>query len=724
MSTAHGRGAEGCKKMASNNPLSFADLRGNRQVEPAVTGRIDLQTIDPINPDLVNDLIVLSPFRSGVPLLLKRNRQLTAIRDLHDPDANGDQGVKLCEIAKRAFADPLFGASDILTCRVGHPTPSSRTLSAGMKVLGTIETVDHGAHTLRSRCQVSQGTLSVGSTQSLKLFIADDVRKFGTPADKTGTAATGDSLGILMTLRYTGDASAAVLSTPVEIATITYSDQPNDGDKFTVNGVTFEFDSNAAVDGNNIKVTIGDSADETWATFVAEVNESNSIPATTAVHVTTANTVALTSSLNGVTASRDVGTAFSIVASGDPVSLVVTLAGDQTDGSASLRIPLKSATFSTLQRLISYINAQEGYTCELVTGANKFLPSTAIDVVAAANVKSGAAAITGYMASIADWVNTRTQGQYTLTVIAAGEPDFDTAPVFLTGGSTPPVLSSDWEDALALVGDKLQLGGIILLDTDDATIFAMADEFCKEQLSLGRWFRVYAGVRPGLSEAEILQVSAVLDSTESHLCCQRVATFGEGNTIEYLDPVFVAAAMAGGAAGNRPWENPLTMKRMRFIGLHPDDDYKQEVRESLESGGVTVLKTENGSVLCAFDVTTSLDPTRRMPRITSEVAAVRLFEMNLQNALRQYRGTWSSTNYLKRVVHTFQAIASEYERQGALAAGVDEQGNPQPAWQLLGVELEAGILNINYSIWIGGEVSQISEHGIANYQRLVAVPTL
>ena len=713
--------------MAGINPLAFQDVFGTRHIEPSVTGLIQVQTTEQARADLVNDVILLSPFRSGQPMQVRRFSNPTALANYHDPDRIGDEGVALARVANSSLAgDGLFGAADYLTVRVDRAAPSVSVITDQSNAdLISVQTADYGNHTRRSWRKVEAGT-HVGK----KVTVGDDKRVF-----------TRDDLGVLLSLQYTGNGSAAVVTIRRSAAHFEYTGQVTDGDKAVVNGVSFEFDDNndtalmngplsqdeetaiaadgyVVLDTGKVAVHIGADAAASFTNLALAITAN--VPGVNASIELADSRVLLDAPEEGVVASVAVGTAWTATAAGDPAALRTTLT-NASDGSANLAIPLTSPSFKSIAVLAAYINQQTGYAARVSPYANKFLPSAGLDVVTNADIKSAARNLTGYVAAIVDWINTGTRQNYTATALTAGEPQTDDAPLFFTGGTTPAVTSSDWEDALTLVGSQVELGGILVVDTDDPSIFRMVVDFIEEQRRVGKWFRAYLGAAPAQTTSDYLELAASLDSSRAHLFCQRLGVFAADGSVTYLHPLYLAAAMAGGAAGNRPWVNPLTNKRLRFAALHEDDSFDLDTRESLLAGGVTVVKREQGTIKVALHVTTSQDPDRRMPRIASEIATVDNIDADVRFSFLQFRGKWANTHVAARVIGVLGQVLRRYKEEGALVDGVDEFDQARSAWQLGNPPsvIEAGVLRLKYSVFIGGELNHISEVGLAEYQRLV-----
>lgn len=694
-----------------SNPLRVYDVFGQAHTEPSVTGIIRLQETEPVRADPVNDLLMLGTPRSGAPNVIKDFLKLSSLADYHDPDRTSDQFVALARMSKLGISEQdMFGSARIRTVRVGAPTPSETTIKASSTSLLRIRTADYGSHTRRARRLVEEGTHQANSK---KITLRDD---------SSGRIFIGDDLGVLLSVRYTGNGSAATLTILRDGARIDYTGQPTDTNTVTVvTGAVskiFEFDSASGVTAGRVAVTIGADQDATYANLVTAILAN--CPGCSASQNTTANTVTITNVQDGVTVTAGTLANATVAAIGNPTALTTSVSS-ATDGSANLAIPLTSQQFKTIGQLAAFINSQLGYTCQVNQYADKSIASSGLDVVSA-DIKAGAVDLTGYVAAIANWVSTQTRGNYIPEILAAGEPDEDTAEVFFTGGSTPAVTATDWENALNVLGAGVEKGGVILADTTDPAIMAMIVEFIIEQRSVGKWFRAYFGTSPGTTVQGTLDIAGALDHSNCRLFCQRPGIFGTAGAIIYLDPIFLAAAVAGAACGNRPYDNPLTNKRFRFVGLHTNDDLDLVTRESLLEGGVTVFKQELGVVKCAFHVTTSRDPDHRMARVASEIDTLMEIDATLRDRFLKYRGLWADQLISGKALGDLLAVLGEYRRLGAIVDGVDNENQPRPAYQLgnPAIQINAGLLEAFFSVFIGGEVDHVNIQGGADYQRLVS----
>lgn len=702
-----------------SNPLQFVDDQNRPHVEPSVTTVMTLQTQENAPPELPTDLYVLGTFRDSAPLTLIRTKTLAEAISAFDAEQSGDQGVELIKVAKAGVADPnMFGAGDVIGVRVNAATQSTSTISESATELLTLSTVKYGNATRRWRRQVSAGTTLAGSK---KIRVWNDYQSYQI-----------DNLGPVMSIQYTGDGSAATLSILRSGAILTYTGQPADADTVQVEtasgvDVTFEFDTAVdpgAITAGNVRVVVGADADETYANLITAI-EAN-CAGVAAVQNTVAGTVTLSAPDDGV-AVTEIASNVTAAASGSPAALRTTLTG-ATDGSVDLTIPLTMPSVNTIAKLVAFIGQQLGYTVsvrpEYVN--NGFIASSALDVVSGTDIATAAVDLTAYVEVIANAINAYTGGLVTCAVVARGEPDTDAAPVWFTGGTTPAAVAGDWEDALNLLGSNVQTAGVILLDTDDAAIFAMAQQFVVDQQGLGKRWRVYCGAQAGLTTNQYAQIVGGLNDSHVRLVVQRMQRIGTDGTITTVDPVYFAAALAGAACGNKPYVNPLTNKQLRFVAIAPTDDFTLTTRESLLSTGITVAKSELGLgslavPVVSLHVSTSLSD-RRMARIVSETDTALLIDATVREAFLDYRGKWSNEQIISRAPGTMLAVLDRFRKDGAIVPGYDQSGNAIPAYVLgtPAATIYQGVLKLSYTVYIAGELDHVALRGDAEYTRLVA----
>lgn len=708
---------------ANQSPIAFTDKFGRVHIEPSVTGIMEVQTRETPRALVVNDLIMLAAYRSGVPGVLKRFSSISAVRNAHDPDGNGDVAVEMLGISWDPFGDDgVLGSADIATVRVdATATRAGKKLVSGASDVVQIYSADYGPHTNLNELKLTAGTVA-----GKKLIIRDK--------NNLNRIFEGDNLGPLFALEYTGDGGTCTATVRRSGGVITYTGTVADQDKIKVNGVTFEFESTGGVTGGNVSVTIGGNQDASFANLKTAI-EAN-VAGVTVTHDTTADTLTISGPETGVLIEEvtDSTNHFSVSHTGNAAFLLTTLGGGApTDGSTALSIPLSTASYKTLSLLAAFINQQNGYKATVAKGANAFLPSTQIDPATATNIKTaGGATLTGYAAAIADWVNSQTKGNYTATILGYGlEPDLVSTYSAFSGGSKPAsVTITNYTDALEVVGAELE-GGIIIVDTTDVTVMAAIQDFIAEKQAEGKWFRAVFGADSQTSlardarVAKFGQIASSIDNSRCSLVCQRMGVFDTDGSIRYLSTLYLAAAVAGGMAGNLPYVNPLTNKRLRFVDVHENDRWTLEEREQLLQLGVLVIRREPTSRVVSLAVTTSQDPDKRMNRIRSERDTVDMVDANVRAAFLRYRGKWASVSVAATVTGVMSQVLNRFVSEGALSAGTSEEGQRVPAWEGMPVGpkgeswvIQGGVLKVNYRVFIPGELNHVSLHGRAEYQRI------
>lgn len=682
------------------SPLTFVNLFGDPRKEPSVTTFTDVETEETLRIDPVNDLIIVSPFRDGKPLELRRFRESRSVQAVHDPTGVGDQGVALAKTAKDSFADRnIFGAPTIVTMRPNPATPAKAILEDGASNdLIEVTRLAYGSHANGPGI-----TVGSGSVEGKKVTITSTL----------GAPMIGDNLGLLLSVHYTGAGAAATIAILNGTGILDYVGNPADEATVTVttggNTYVFEFDNDDDTAGGAIAVEIGGDADESMANLAAAIQATASLAVT---HNETTNRLTIHAETEGVAlATTVVGATASTM---PPTARLVTL----VDGNIDLDLPLLESSLGSIDRLANHINNQLDYTASVRPTANKFLPSTGLDPLTATNVKA-AVILAGYNTAILDFINNRTRGRYSAVELGPrGIPDEET--YSFTGGTTPPATISDWDNALAAI-EAGQSGGILLLDTEDTAVFALVRTWLEEMRSAGRWFRAFAGLQPGLTDAQRDAVAAGIDHERFRLTWQRPGVLGANNGVQYLHPVYAAAAIAGGVAGNQPYDNPLTAKRVRFVDIHENDRRDLTEREALHDAGLITLKEESlaggKQVVVALAVTTSRDPFRRMPRIQSEIDTVDQVDNAVRDRFQSFKGRWTDGELVARARAALTEVLQEFVDRGALVNSVRD-GQVTPAFQVIAVTVGAGVLQMKFQVHIGGELNHIEIRGHANYARI------
>ncbi|MCG3175351.1 MAG: hypothetical protein MOGMAGMI_00280 [Candidatus Omnitrophica bacterium] len=265
-------------------------------------------------------------------------------------------------------------------------------------------------------------------------------------------------------------------------------------------------------------------------------------------------------------------------------TLAVTLAGDQTDGSLNLSIPL---TNYTLKTLVDFINTQVGYTASLVTIKYAAKPAVELDILAATSilVSVNLYRLQEEIVELINLTSTRIEAELT-TIPAAGLPA-NITDIFLTGGAQGASLNSDFSTGLAasLAEDYNVVLPCISRDaatdiadalqgfTDAASTYTISSVIAATESHLRLRGQVknrkesqgFVGFRNSTKAAAYTQAQT-LSSELVQLCIQDVFVVNELGSLEWKHPHIQAALFAGIRLGT-PVGEPLTFKRINALGI-------------------------------------------------------------------------------------------------------------------------------------------------------------
>lgn len=128
------------------------------------------------------------------------------------------------------------------------------------------------------------------------------------------------------------------------------------------------------------------------------------------------------------------------------LTLTTTLAGDQSDGSVNLSITLQDYT---IKELVDYINAQTGYSANLLSVLNSAKNASELDPIASGDVKTAAVDLFRLQKEIIELINTSARVQATEpTQPLGGVPD-EIANAPLTGGAQGASTNTSFSNAFA-----------------------------------------------------------------------------------------------------------------------------------------------------------------------------------------------------------------------------------------------------------------------------------
>lgn len=688
--------------MAVLNPLRVTGFYGEQRVEPSVYSRVTVGTQVQQRVQAFRDVVLLSMFEGGPTEGLPIYTDPTEMHAELDPQGSNGQGIQLADYCRVPTFDPRIpGAFRIYAARVGKPTAGTLTLTnaeATPAPVMTVESRDKGSYVNKISLEVMEGTV-VGRRVLVRYGTEETV--------------SYDNLRNAFNLAYIGNATAA---------TVTITRQ-ND------QAVRLQTALTGATDGSvNLDIDLTAEEWNTIAELSQMLNAQNGYRASLNSYT---DPMLPPTELDQVVADniRTVA-AFTIQYTGAGTSCTMTITDTALQTTAIGGLPTDSLVLdfteegtATLGLLLSALNATGVYTATLGNHADPetlvafaLAPVAAQDIDTApytVNAKPGlyGYVVTAELGSVVYALNTRSARITATRLPAATTPPAFLAQTFLTGGTNPVATVQDWIDALERVKQEDLLGGHLLLNTASATLHDIALAWIVEQRKMhGSTFRAFFGAPPGLSTATYRSLATAMNSTWATLACQRVLA---PDGVTELDPVYVAAIMCGLASGV-PFGQTTTNVAIRCRSLI--DRYSLGQREEMMSNGLSVLKEVKGrGVVTAFSLTTSLS-SARMYRVLSESMNIDLIDQNVRLVLMDFLGAWATKDLIPKVKGRVIDILNQLIPLGAITTGIDQYGTILPAYAPPGVGLKAGLLNVVWRAWVGGEISQIAVQGFVEYQ--------
>jgi hypothetical protein len=257
-------------------------------------------------------------------------------------------------------------------------------------------------------------------------------------------------------------------------------------------------------------------------------------------------------------------------------SLVTVLAGDQTDGSVALNVPLNGMNMAAL---VQYINAHVGYSASISTVSLSVAPATQLDPITASNIKPSAVQLQQLQYEMLAVLNSSKRIKAVIQdVSVVGVPDNGTT--MLSGGAQGASTNSSFSQgfAVSLAQDYNVMLPAVSRDattdiadanqgfTDASSTYTIASVLAAQvahlQLRGDTKNRLeaqgFAGFR-NASKAQCYTMAQTINSYLEQLCIQDCLVLNAQGSLTYMHPHVTAALAAGTRAGQETGE-PLTHK--------------------------------------------------------------------------------------------------------------------------------------------------------------------
>lgn len=284
--------------------------------------------------------------------------------------------------------------------------------------------------------------------------------------------------------------------------------------------------------------------------------------------------------------------------------------------SETLKWTASFATYTTVQQLINYINAQAGWLAVITTASPNSASTDALDDQAATACKTTAATVTGTLQALINWYNTTgivTAARGTNTGLL---PTAMSAPAYMTGGTNGTTTNDDWAAAYTALQNE-PLARILVPITGAAAIHAMGDAHCKymSQSNIRNDRVQIIGGVAGETPTQALARAQALNSRRTELIWPGIQDVDPITFALTTYPPYMVAAQAAAILSSLAITNAMTRQAISCKGLEGNlqSTLNKSDYDSLVDGGVTAIKFFQNSQGNAFrfvrSVTTWLQDT-------------------------------------------------------------------------------------------------------------------
>ncbi len=289
--------------------------------------------------------------------------------------------------------------------------------------------------------------------------------------------------------------------------------------------------------------------------------------------------------------------------------------GDVTDArtiTADTDMTVASGSYTTVQKVVDFLNAQDGFTATaLVSNPTTFL-MTDMDFDAAQSLLTTAK---DYYADLYEFVaKINESSQYIDAARATGAslvPASTSSPVFLTGGIEGVPTIVEWQAALDLL-KKRRVTTIVALTNDPAVHAAKASHLVLRAGTLRSEANGYVGIgtADGAGETRTnikAQIQALGTRHLSAISEEVERSDPDTGLATFYPPHFYAAIAAGMQAGS-PIGEPLTRKTILATDVRNDSSWSVEddAEEMLDAGLMMSEKVDGVGVRWVRSLTTHL----------------------------------------------------------------------------------------------------------------------
>ena len=392
------------------------------------------------------------------------------------------------------------------------------------------------------------------------------------------------------------------------------------------------------------------------------------------------------------------GALFSVTYTGAAASAAVGTGNSQVAVAAPSGTPLGAlmlTQFTVIQDVVDYINSFAGFTALVLNGRGQQLALNALDAINA-NAKTAMVTYTGNLAAFLAYMNSPAQTMVT----AQKAPNAVSAPAligwtYLSGGSTPTIMLSDWVNALTLLqGVDLQWLSIL---SGDGAVWAAVDAHVQYMSSTGkRERRALVGPAAGTSMTTVMGYGAVLNSDRTSVVWPGYYDYDVNGNLVLLDAFYTASVVAAGFAASPPG-TPMTNKAFTFRGLelavrNPGDT------DQLIQAGIMPVDSEATGYKVVRSISTWLVNNKFNRVEVSTGAATDYAVRTVRQALDVLRGSRSDPRLLGRAIMIADTSLAGLAKPPPIGPGVIVGDTNDPAYKNIEAEIDGDNMIVSFQM--------------------------
>lgn len=366
-----------------------------------------------------------------------------------------------------------------------------------------------------------------------------------------------------------------------------------------------------------------------------------------------------------------------VVAAGTPADISATnLTGGYDNPPVAASYDAMSAAPASLFTLTALVAGVSGNTMTVTIEAGT---SSGFKVIVTKGVTTETYDNNATVAAFVSAINSAPSALVTAAVVASGTPAYVTAAPFtggLANGTAPQV--ADWEAAFALIGPNAS--DVYYAVTPDQAVVSFLVSAVTYTSNTKYPGRVVIGHDIGLSTAEVLAIQTPYESSfRAIIATPGIKQYNSAGAVVTNPSYLSTAPQLAGLICGMPVQISPTHKVLNGLGL--ELEYSDTDQDTLDQNGIVALETVPNVGLRIVDGQTTWTSDLNVAR--RDIAVGRIVDdisVSLQQTLEAFVGNPGNTYSLAAIKARATSLMGEIQAAGLITPGVDDAGNPQPAF--------------------------------------------